>query len=381
MKRSAIVLLATILVILGIGAAPAYAEGSSDYGDRATGGTVYVVQRSDTLSGIARRFDTTVKSIMSTNGLTSTRIYVGQRLIIPVPQPEPGTLYVVRWGDTLNSIARRFGTTVKSIMSANRLTSTRIYGGQRLVIPVPQPDPMSDGIAGLVGTIVKLPHGSQFDDYFELADGRRLGIEARDATLRQRLEAYRWTGAQVQVWGRLLSNVPDVNGRQVLVERIEAVAGPEGASRNLALFATASASSAYPSDRWGTYHAWSAIDTNLGSPWAEGVAGSGVGQWIKLAFPGKIEVWAIGLDVGYDRDADVFNANNRIKRATFFFSNGERVTLDFADTQGVQMVPLARAPGPSIETTYVKMVIEEVYPGSRYDDTCLGELQVWGRTR
>lgn len=97
--------------------------------------TVYVVQRGDTLSSIARRFGTTVGAIMRANGLTSTRIYAGQWLAIPGSQPDSATNYIVRRGDTLFSIARRFGTTVQAIMAANNLRSTRIYVGQRLVIP------------------------------------------------------------------------------------------------------------------------------------------------------------------------------------------------------------------------------------------------------
>jgi hypothetical protein len=261
---------------------------------------------------------------------------------------------------------------------------TRIQVSRIEVVGEP-PSPLvvaDETVDGWIGALGKYPWGSQFEGFFGRNDGERFGIDAKDAdaAVRQQIEAYRWTGARVQVWGRLLNNVPDVNGRQILVERIEAVSGPEEDSRNLALFASASASSVYPSDRWGTYHAWSAIDGRVESPWVEGAAGSGIGEWITLTFPGTVEVWGIGLDVGYDRDVDIFYANNRIKRATFVFSNGERVTLDSSDTRGVQMVHLARAPSPNIETTYVKMVIEEVYPGSRYDDTCLGEIEVWGRT-
>ena len=43
--------------------------------------------------------------------------------------------------------------------------------------------------------------------------------------------------------------------------------------------------------------------------------------------------------------------------------------------------PLVRAPGPNIETTSVKVVIEEVFAGSTYDDTCLAEVEVWGKVR
>ena len=380
MKHLASILL-TVIAIVGMLAVPAYAQGTGDYRVETGSGTVYVVRYGDTLAGIARRFGTTVKSIMSTNGLTSTRIYVGQRLTIPSPQPGPSIVYVVRRGDTLAGIARRFGTTVKSIMSTNRLTSTRIYVGQRLVIPGAQPSPIPNAAVGWAGRIVKFSHGSQFDDCFERDDGGRWGIEANDAATKQRIEAFRWTGARVQVWGRLIDNIPDVNGRQILVERIEAMSEPEYDARNLALFATASASSVLPSDRWGTYHAWSAIDGRLDSPWTEGVAGPGIGESVTLTFPGTIEVWGVGLDVGYDRDADLFRANNRIKRALLIFSSGEQVEVTFSDERGMQMIALARAPGPSIETTYIKIIIQEVYPGTRYDDTCLGEIQVLGKTK
>jgi len=255
----------------------------------------------------------------------------------------------------------------------------------RIEVPeVPKPPEITEGLVdGWTGTIGVFPWGSQFEGFFERNDRERFGIDAKDAdaAVRQQIETYRWTGAQVQVWGRLLTNVPDVNGRQILVERIEAVSGPEAGGRNLAFFATASASSVLPADRWGTYHAWSAIDDRLDSPWTEGVAGPGIDEWVMLTFPGEIEVWAIGLDVGYDRDADLFRANNRIKRAVLVFSNGEEIEVAFSDTQGMQRTVLARAPGPSIETTYVKIVIKEVYPGTRYDDTCLGEIEVLGRTK
>jgi LysM repeat protein len=97
--------------------------------------TTYTVKAGDTLSAIARRYGTTVQAIMRLNGLSSTRIYVGQRLLIPGGSPQQVNRYQVRWGDTLSGIARHFGTTVKAIMAANGLTSTRIYAGQWLTIP------------------------------------------------------------------------------------------------------------------------------------------------------------------------------------------------------------------------------------------------------
>jgi hypothetical protein len=285
-----------------------------------------------------------------------------------------------RWRD-MGQIIRVWGQLISGFPDANACQ----IQVNRIEVPEPPESPeIAEGLVdGWVGTIGKLPWDAQFGSFFEREDGQRFGIWALggDAAVSQLIETYRWTGARVRVWGRLLDGIPDVNGRRVEVARIEALSGPEMDARNLAYFATASASSVLPSDRWGTYHAWSAIDSRLDSPWTEGVDGPGIGEWVMLTFPGKIEVWAIGLDVGYDRDADIFYANNRIKRALLIFSNGEEVEVTFDDKQGMQMTVLARAPGPSIETTYVKVVIQEVYPGTRYDDTCLGEIQVLGRPK
>ena len=270
-------------------------------------------------------------------------------------------------------------------------------GGAQIVVtrmevqaaPAP-PAVAEEPVEGWVGKIVMLPHGSQVNGYFERDDGNKFGIAPQhgDEKVRALIEEYRWTGAQVEVWGTLVTGIPDMEGRQIQVERITALSGPATEARNLALFASASASSVLPSDRWGTYHAWSVNDGLLSTPWSEAADGPGIGEWVMLEFPGTIEIHSIGVSVGYDRDADdklrspeVFENNNRLKRATLAFSTGEQITLDFADERGVQLIPLARAPGPNIRTDSVKLMIEEVYPGTVYDDTCIAEIEVWGVTQ
>ena len=120
-----------------------------------------------------------------------------------------------------------------------------------------------------------------------------------------------------------------------------------------------------------------AVDGRRSTLWAEGVRGSGVGEWIRLTFPKPVEVHSVGLNVGFDGSADLFYKNNRVKRATLVFSNGEQIELRFANRRGMQTIPLAGAPGPNIETTF----IEEDFPGWKYDDTCLAENEVWGLAR
>jgi LysM repeat protein len=99
----------------------------------------YTVQRGDTLYSIARRYGTTVQAIAQANGiLNPAYIYVGQVLCIPglAAPPPSGGYYIVQRGDTLYSIARRFGTTYWAIAVANNLSNPNyIYPGQGLFIP------------------------------------------------------------------------------------------------------------------------------------------------------------------------------------------------------------------------------------------------------
>ena len=104
------------------------------------------VRRGQTLSTIARRYGTSVNAIVRANNLRSRhRIRAGQRLKIPTrgaPVPPAiasggqatSTTYRVRRGDNLWKLASRYGTTVERIKRDNGLTSDRLAIGQRLQI-------------------------------------------------------------------------------------------------------------------------------------------------------------------------------------------------------------------------------------------------------
>jgi murein DD-endopeptidase MepM/ murein hydrolase activator NlpD len=102
----------------------------------------YVVQPGDTLSLIARRFNSSVDAVAQANGIVNPNlIFVGQSLVIQSPQdappPPPQTvIHVVQPGETLARIALRYNTTVWAVAQANGLDNPSfIYAGQRLVIP------------------------------------------------------------------------------------------------------------------------------------------------------------------------------------------------------------------------------------------------------
>jgi len=107
---------------------------------------IYKVKRGDTLAKIARKFGVSVSEIKRRNRLRSSRIYAGQKLIIPTKRKSSSksssktkvklVSYKVKRGDTLAKIAAKFGTTVSELKRINRLRSSRIYVGQRLKVPV-----------------------------------------------------------------------------------------------------------------------------------------------------------------------------------------------------------------------------------------------------
>lgn len=108
----------------------------------------YRVRSGDTISGIARRWHITSRSIITANRLRSDRLRIGQRLILTVPNVERSpiieptsapkgkhVIYTVKSGDTLGRIASRYGVSTASLRMTNRIRGNMIRPGQRLRIP------------------------------------------------------------------------------------------------------------------------------------------------------------------------------------------------------------------------------------------------------
>jgi uncharacterized membrane protein/LysM repeat protein len=94
-------------------------------------GLIYLVESGDTLTTVADRFGVGPEAIAAANGMLELGpILDGQELIIP------GTTYIVQAGDTLTSIAAAFGVTPAAIMEANGIAdASTIYAGREVAIP------------------------------------------------------------------------------------------------------------------------------------------------------------------------------------------------------------------------------------------------------
>lgn len=106
-------------------------------------GRTYTVRSGDTLGAIAEAHGIGLSTLRRVNGMGSraTRIYPGQELVVgeavktaEVADTPESTAYRIRRGDTLSTIARRFGVSVEELRRWNQIDSDRIVVGQSLTI-------------------------------------------------------------------------------------------------------------------------------------------------------------------------------------------------------------------------------------------------------
>jgi LysM repeat protein len=227
------------------------------------GGT-YVVRAGDTLAGIAYRFGVNYWAIVQANNLYNpSLIYVGQVLLIPgampLPQPPPapsGKAAVEGWVGVIvsnppgaqyddyfeNRNGERFGIASSDPAVAQKLIDLRDTGktvflwgtlqrnvpdvnGVQIAVTRAETSDI-ETVDGWVGKIIKLPTGAQYDDYFERDNRALYGINGTTDTISEQIKDFRWSGALVKIWGKRLTNAPDYNSTQILVERIEPIWEP-----------------------------------------------------------------------------------------------------------------------------------------------------------
>lgn len=109
------------------------------------GDTVYMVRKKDSLASISKRFRINGQSILAANRLKASLVLPGTQLIIPthrandnrsVKQVQPGdTIYMVRRGDTIKTISRKFHTTPSAVRLANLIDDNSLQEGVKIIVP------------------------------------------------------------------------------------------------------------------------------------------------------------------------------------------------------------------------------------------------------
>ena len=95
---------------------------------------VYRVKKGDTLARIGKRFHISYKKIVDFNNMSTSRLSINQKLIIPVSAPpvDENAMYTVKKGDTLISIAKAFQTSVSELKRLNKKMNSFIRVGEQL---------------------------------------------------------------------------------------------------------------------------------------------------------------------------------------------------------------------------------------------------------
>ncbi len=117
-----------------------------------------------------------------------------------------------------------------------------------------------------------------------------------------------------------------------------------------------------------------AVDGDETTSWQEGVDGNGEGEYVYYEFSQTYDVKYIKFKLGNWRDEERYDANNRPKELIIILDDVE-FSVKFEDGQTEYCVELS----DDIEASSIFVIIESVYEGSLWDDTCISEIEIYGK--
>ena len=135
------------------------------------------------------------------------------------------------------------------------------------------------------------------------------------------------------------------------------------------------ASSSLKGDRYkpDNVNKWTGeVDPN--SCWAEGVTGNGEGEWLELNATVPVLLDTLEITNGLAASDTLFRANNRIKKIDLSVNGAEPVAVQLPD----QMDPFnIKLPESKDVVRTIRLTIREVYPGTKYQDTCITRVRLF----
>lgn len=135
------------------------------------------------------------------------------------------------------------------------------------------------------------------------------------------------------------------------------------------------------SGKKSSYEAKMAHDFELKTAWVEGKKGNGIGESLIFTFKGSSpRVGGVSIYNGYQKSQKVWEDNGRVKKLKLYIDDKEFAILNLKDITGKQAFDF---PDPLWEHPHkgkvvLKFEILEVYPGKKYKDTAISELNFWG---
>jgi hypothetical protein len=139
---------------------------------------------------------------------------------------------------------------------------------------------------------------------------------------------------------------------------------------------TVTTSSSLTGQGSNTYLPSNMLDASQNTAWAEGVAGDGIGEWIEFKITKDFRVgttWQ--LSNGYNKSRGLWEQNSRVKKFKVVVDDqvlGYVMLANISTYQTFDIAPSWIRNTPAFKKgTRIRFVIEEVYPGSKFDDTAI----------
>lgn len=122
---------------------------------------------------------------------------------------------------------------------------------------------------------------------------------------------------------------------------------------------------------WESYSPENVYDGNYKTAWVEGAAGHGIGEWIEYTFTDPQYIKSISIANGYTKSLDTYQRNSRVKRIGIEVDDVYIGDYELEDgVMDLQPIHLDY----SKALARVRFIIKEVYPGTKYTDTCISEI-------
>ena len=146
--------------------------------------------------------------------------------------------------------------------------------------------------------------------------------------------------------------------------------GPDPPPKTAEPSVTATASSTREPFRGIGYEAEKALDGSMMTAWVEGAEGPGIGEWIRFDFDKEVKLRRIFIAPGYFKSLQIWQKNNRVAAAVFYFSDGNSREYRFPDRMEEQKIEAG-----GVRTKWVRVEIKQVYfAQSDSEDTAISQV-------
>ena len=115
-------------------------------------------------------------------------------------------------------------------------------------------------------------------------------------------------------------------------------------------------------------------DGDCSTAWVEGAGGNGIGENVTLTYDGTYLMQGFRIRNGYQKKSDLYTKNARPKTIELIFSDGSAQEFGLADSGLTEQEIRLSAP---VNSSSVTLVIRDVYPGTKYEDTAITEFGMY----